>query len=81
MKYRDHRGGLAESMITVREFNNLSQLKVYLLPIWSKKIMEIKFEYACFDERIGWKTYYVCVRFKYEREFRVVGMSDGRLKK
>lgn len=80
MKYRDHRGGLNDAMATAQEFTNISQLKAHLSNIFNEKIVEIKFEYACYDDRIGWDTYYVCIKLKNDKEFGAVGMSDGILK-
>lgn len=79
MKYRDHRGGLKESMDTVLEFGLFSELEAHLKNLNSKKVVEIKFEYVGFDVRIGWDTYYVLQRLEGQRNCTVAGMSDGTL--
>lgn len=84
MKYRDHRGGLSESMKTVIEVNSEQEIIDHLNKYWNdvgKSVEKIKFEYACYDNRIGWDTWYVLQRLSGEREFTVAGMSDGKLEK
>ena len=82
MKYRDHRGGLIESLKTVQEISTLKQLKQHLNNSYKDfgfKVKDVKFEYAGMDSRIGWDTYYVMRRLHGQKEFAVAGMSDGVL--
>lgn len=68
MLYRDHRGGLDESMKTVVDipatkaalFQHLTRSDgAYLLPDFEIGDIEVRF-YAE-DERIGWRTYMVTI--------------------
>ena len=80
MKYRDHKGGLAESLKSTIEVNSIDEIKSHLNKFYNqfgKEVDEIKFQYVGMDERIGWNTYYVLQRLKEEDTFTVAGMSDG----
>lgn len=82
MKYRDHKGGFAESLETVIEINSFQELLAHLNKFYKpfgKEAEEIKFTHVGKDERIGWDTYYVLLRLMGEENFSVVGMSDGKL--
>ena len=64
-KYRDHRGGLIESMETTQEFNNKDSLLEYLQSILDDCFSghldssNVKIEPYCFDERVGWDCHIV----------------------
>ena len=80
MKYRDHKGSLAESLKSTIEVNSIDEIKSHLNKFYNqfgKDVDEIKFQYVGMDERIGWNTYYVLQRLKEEDAFTVAGMSDG----
>jgi hypothetical protein len=82
MKYRDHRGSLDSSMETQIEVFTIEELKYHLDKSWKafdRTVAEIKFSYSCYDDRIGWDTYYVLQRLVGESDFWVAGMSDGIL--
>jgi hypothetical protein len=86
MLYRDHRGSLADSMDTVREFNTLDELQQYLSDEWKhsykgidKKVEEIKIEYIGYDKRINWNTWHVSIRVTNEENFWVAGMLNGKV--
>ena len=81
MKYRDHKGSLAESMETEIQVNSVDEIKSHLNKFYNnfgKKVEEIKFEYCGMDERIDWDTYYVLQKLNGDEYFTVVGMSDGK---
>jgi len=72
IKYRDHRGGLDESMQTLKEFESIEDLKKYVIERSIKEGNPLRFvhmesshieikEYSDGpDKRIGWdKTYIV----------------------
>lgn len=59
MKYRDHRGGLDESMQTVREIEPTIDALAVTLKVPPSTITVEK--YGGYDNRIGWDTYIVCV--------------------
>jgi hypothetical protein len=83
MKYRDHRGGLSESMETEQEVRTAEDIIKHLNKFWhqfEKEVEEIKFEHVGYDKRTKWNTYYVMSRLKGETVFDVAGMSDGDLK-
>jgi len=64
MKFRFHRGGLKESMLTVTTVNSLDELEELL------GTKDISFDYIGMDKRINWNTYYVMA------DGYVAGMSD-----
>lgn len=78
MKYRDHRGSLSESMKTLKEFNSLEALHKHIQSIWGEdvKVEDISFQYSCYDKRINWNTYYVCIKTDLAHP-SCIGMSDG----
>ena len=82
MKYRDHRGSLSVSMETEIEVSSIKELKDHLNKSWKafgRTVAEIKFSYCCYDDLIGWDTYYVLQRLVGEPDFWVAGMSNGIL--
>ena len=80
MRYRDHKGGLAESLNTTRNVYSKMELLNYLNEqyyAWSEGITELKFEHVGMDKRIGWSTYYVLIKLQGQDNFSVAGMSDA----
>lgn len=79
IKYRDHRGGLAESMETAQEFQTMDQVREYvtksLYPLGVDVTKEnFHSEFYCEeDKRIGWKP--VCIVTI--DGFGVAGWSDA----
>jgi hypothetical protein len=74
MKYREHRGGLEESMKTVKEFSTQSEFLAHITKTIYYLKGPIKVEkYGGIDTRIGWDTYIVTVGGN------AVGMTDGPL--
>lgn len=76
-KVREHRGGLDESMATVREVADradlLEVIRGTLAPFGvDVKAGQLKVEPYCFDRRIGWDTYLITVE-----GYGVWGMADG----
>ncbi len=62
MKFRFHRETLEEAMETVVNVNSLEALKKIVhenYPQWKDK--ELTFKYSCYDPRVKWRTYYVCL--------------------
>ena len=77
IKYRDHRGSLAESMKTVQEFKTKTDLIKYLrdsLPVQFRDCY-LKIKYYSLDNRINWNTHIVTVE-----GLGVVGFTDGDFK-
>lgn len=74
--YRDHRGGLKESMETVQSFDTKAELFTHLQQ-GLESIVEIGFDYCCYDDRIKWDTYYVWIRTANHPEGMIAGMSNG----
>lgn len=74
--YRDHRGGLAEAMETVREYRTVDEMKAGIAEAYNRLRRESGFSGDAFspedisvgddlgaDDRIGWaNTHYVCIR-------------------
>jgi len=84
MKYRDHRGSLADSMETVREVYTVEEIMRHLneyFNLFGRTVIEIKFSHQGLDDRIGWDTWLVLQRLDNEDFFTVAGMSDGCIKK
>ena len=80
MKYRDHKGGLEESLATTIDVNSSSDIIAHLNLFYNQfgvEVEEIKFEHCGYDHRINWDTYYVLARLNGSAEFRINGMSDG----
>lgn len=84
MRFRFHRGSLDDSMKTQTIVNSIEELVKKIEEshtIFTLKIKYIRFEFCKMDERIGWNTYYVIVKYEegkmgYDNEV-VEGMSDG----
>ena len=57
-KYRDHRGGRAESVETVQEMADFAELKRHVTRVFGEG--EITIKPYCYDDRIDWDTYIVC---------------------
>lgn len=82
MKFRQHRGGLAESMETLVVLGNWDELKGYIKGLlWSwptapevtDQTLHVKLYVDRGDSRIGWeKTYIVTLD-----EYGVLGFTDG----
>lgn len=63
--YREHRGGLKESMATLKKFNSLYEMIRYISTKEECKMWDIDIEFYTNapDERIGWKyTYLVSIQ-------------------
>lgn len=81
MQYRQNRRSLEESLKTTIEVDTLEELIYYINKHWQdfdREVEEIKFEHPIFDERVGWYSYYVMVKFKGHDRYIPVGMSDGK---
>lgn len=80
MRYRAHKGGLAESLNTTRNVYSKIELLNYLNKQHSalgKVISDLKFKHVGMDKRTGWNTYYVLIKLQGQENFSVVGMSDA----
>ena len=80
IKYRDHRGSLSDSMLTVIEVESKQDIINHLNKFYKqfgKEVCEIKFVYSTYDDRIKWDTYYVLQKLKESDEFTIAGMSNG----
>ena len=71
-KFRQHRGGLWESMQTVEPCTSMAQLRTICSRLSHIPDPNIRIVYSGRDERVGWDTYYVEVV-----GYGVVGMVDG----
>lgn len=79
MKYRDHRGGLAESMETVQEFDTRTELLAYLhkeMGTWGFKFDDSTVRIEPYgdgkDDRIGWNNLHIVII----EGFGPVGFAD-----
>ena len=77
MKFREHRGGLTESMATVVDVDG----KTALIALMRDRLKPYNFTFEdadltvepyVFDERIGWDTYIVSIK-----GYGVAGFTDG----
>lgn len=76
MKFRSHKGTLAESMDTVKEVKDLNDVKKILEKEYEPyKILpgEITCKYYCYDKRINWDSWIIL-----ENGY-AIGFSDGQL--
>jgi hypothetical protein len=78
-KYRDHRGGLAESMATAQEFDSKESLLNYLDANYGEysnniDISKITIKPYKFDPRIGWDSHIVHLE-----GYGVFGFTDQQI--
>lgn len=72
MLFREHRGGLAESMETVVEVSDIDEMKKHICERFGVSQEAISFDdKVVFDDRINWHTQYVIVDKSW-----VCGMAD-----
>jgi len=79
IKFRFHRGALADSLETLVQFSNKDELYNYIIQ-WlyslpGNKVIthdDIAVKYYCYDSRINWDTYLVTIK-----DWGPVGMTDG----
>jgi len=58
--FRKHRGGLDDSMQTVREVNSISDIIDYLNEDkFFPPVTNLECRYYCYDDRIGWDTFII----------------------
>lgn len=57
--FRQHRGGLAESMQTVREMSTRNDLEAFVRQHYGEGVVTV--EPYGWDNRIGWDTHIVCL--------------------
>jgi hypothetical protein len=66
MIYRPQRGSLFDAMKEVKEFNDVDEMKKFIVNDWSNNIAEediVIDEKVVNDDRIGWQdTRYVCAK-------------------
>jgi hypothetical protein len=84
MKFREHRGSLADSMKTVVEVRNKEELVEHIRKLFSPYVGDFQFDKikvepygppytpVVYDQRIGWHTYLVTMP-----EYGVIGWTDG----
>ncbi|MFA7717490.1 MAG: hypothetical protein WC875_02150 [Candidatus Absconditabacterales bacterium] len=78
--YRDHRGGLDESLETTRTIKTVEDIKSHLnetLSVFGKQVDSISFKHLGLDTRTGWDTYNVIMKYKGEKGEFVAGMTNG----
>ncbi len=78
MKFREHRGGLEESLKTVVEVNSLAELEAHILKIWYPFGLDsVELTFTKYtpdgDSRIDWKELYLVM----DSLVGVVGWSDS----
>lgn len=76
IRYRNHRGGLEESMYTTRFFNNGEEVKAHIraaLAGWEVDTAVIEATFYARDKRIDWPESWIVTIPNYG----VVGWTDG----
>lgn len=76
MKFRQHRGGLKESLETTVEVSTFPEFVEVVHAIWPE-MTGIKLEHIGMDTRTGWNTYNVVIEF--QGSWVIIGQSDGNL--
>lgn len=68
--YRPQCGGLAEAMSKLKEFSSLKELLDYLIKEYKGAFNydSIFVYYYCYDNRIDWDTYVICISEKCHRK-------------
>lgn len=76
MRFREHRGGLSESLATTIELATKEQFISHIEKLARRIVptdrITITFSQSSYDKRIGWDTYNVCMEGQ-----GVLGMTDG----
>lgn len=78
MKFREHRGGLEDSMKTVREFNTEEEFTSFIGDLAARDVSDgservaVDIHYYGYDARIDWDSYIVSVP-----GFGVIGFTNG----
>ena len=83
IKYRPHKGSLADSMDLAKRFFSIEDMKSYIVENWNDLIkpedIVIDEKVVYYDDRTKWNTQYVCVKKlgkeKYETP-QCIGMCD-----
>ncbi len=76
MKFRQHRGGLKESLETTVEVSSFPEFVEVVHAIWPE-MTGIKLEPIGIDTRTQWDTYNVVIEFR--GDWVIIGQSDGNL--
>lgn len=94
--FRPHRRMLYEAMAEAKEFNNVEEMKEYIVKFWNEGRAGTKELFtiddivineasAINDDRIGWEdSMYVCVKRMGETEYEIpqcIGMCATKYKK
>ena len=74
MKFRLHRGSLAESLDTVREVKSLQDVQDYVRENDPFPCTNLRCRYYMYDDRIDWDTWIIT------SDQGVIGFSNGELK-
>mgnify|MGYP000078150325 FL=1 len=76
--FRKHRGGLVESLETVKEVESLNDVADYCSNDISGRPTDLECKYQCMDDRIGWDSYIITGVIYGSR--CVLGFSNNNLK-
>ena len=91
IKYRPHKGNLADAMKEYREFNTVEEMKKFIVDDWNNQwghVMDVEDieigESLGSDERIGWESIrYVCTKRMGDEDYiklydcpQCIGMCD-----
>lgn len=77
-RFREHRGGLADSMATTVEVHTRAELIAHIKKLLSLFDVHFRFDeievkpYGGYDERIGWNNHIVTMP-----DYGVLGFTDG----
>lgn len=61
--FRPKRGTLEEAMKEMKEFHDMQDLLDFLVKEWGNRFEkeDVYFSYYCYNERIDWETFIVCI--------------------
>ena len=83
IKYRPHKGSLADSMDLAKRFFSIEDMKSYIVEDWNDLIkpedIVIDEKVVYYDERTKWNTQYVCVKKLGKEKYdtpQCIGMCD-----
>ena len=74
MLFREHRGTLAESLKTTKNFQTKRELVDYLEKLFEIPLNDLVCEFYCYDDRINWETYILT-----KKNYGVIGFTNCQI--
>lgn len=82
VKFRLHRGMLADSMKTLTEINSIDDIRAIVEQDYrgfDMPVREIKIDRYAYDRRIDWDTHIVTAKFHIDPRTYVIGFTNGMI--